>query len=159
MTLNQYTPFLNTSIVLPDVMPKEQSELAVKLVSLFNDFALKINNRSISTYSNQQVSTGKIYPAVTGLFQRFSYRKQFRFPNIIAAGTTSLPHGITPYPTEFTLITGTITLAATPISEGIPTGGADAVAITVDAANVNIICSSATYNGGTAEVTLEYLVN
>ena len=82
-----------------------------------------------------------------------AFRKVVTFPNIVDPGTTSVAHGITPFPTQFTDINATVTLANT-----IATSLADPE-ITVDPVNVNITLAAGTYNGGTAIVTLEYLKN
>lgn len=138
------SPFLTASVVLP----KDQESLLIRMTTLFNDIAYKVNVREIALYSIVELVTGqKWFP------NRPNFRKVIIFPVLADPGTTSIPHGITPFPTEFTNINAVITLAGT---------RATTLAqpeITVDAVNVNIVLTLGTYNGGSGLVTLEYLKN
>lgn len=138
------TPFLTASTVLP----KDAKELLIKLTTLFNDVAYRVNIREISLYSLNEILNGQRW-----FKKNEAFRKVITFPNIVDPGTTSVAHGIAPFPSQFTDINATVTLAGT-----IATTLADPE-VTVDATNVNIILGVGTYNGATAIVTLEYLKN
>jgi hypothetical protein len=157
---NSNLPYLQLSTVLP----KDQNELLIKMTTLFNDIAYKVNIREISVYQTVEVLTGQSWFSRNVAINPNSSRPTFRlvmvFPTIAGTATTSLPHGLVGLSTyTFTEIRGTLNLPGTPLFAPIPQAAPDDVAITIDATNVNITTSTGTYNGASAIVVLEYLKN
>lgn len=152
---NAIAPYLPTTVTLPG---EDAESLLVRVTLFLNDVAIKVNQREISNYEIVETVTGQSWFTTNINNRRSTFRKVIQFPALIAAGTTSIAHGLGNVSGfTFTKIYGTARNAAGTLFVPLPQAAPDDVMITVDATNVNIIAATATYNGFSAIVVLEFL--
>jgi hypothetical protein len=152
-----------------DITSDEFKELLVRLYQNLNLMALSLNGRDAGIYNTSEFINGQTFfpnPAYnsstteTAQF-RPVYRKVINFGALPNSGIKSVPHGITiTGTTTFTRIYATASNTTSnlyiPIPYATPTA-ADAIAIYVDATNINIV-TGFNYSGFTiCYVILEYL--
>ena len=135
---------------------KEQS-----LLEKLTEFSEQINLREVALYDIEELETGQNwFDSADFNNTRNTFRKVILFPSLTAVGTTSVAHELGSIADfTFTKIIGTAKNAAGTLHVALPQGGPDDVMITINANNVNIICATATYNGFSAQIILEYLKN
>ncbi len=144
-------PFLPASIVLPE----DQQQRFIRTTEFFNQIAYCVNARSLGFFSIIELINGEVW-----FVNKSAFRTIYQVVNLIAPGTTSVPHlfGSTVTAQTFTLLPTSdisINVPATPLFVANPN---DAF-VTVNATMVNVVTTNAAYNGGTAIVLLEYLKN
>jgi hypothetical protein len=155
---NSQAAYLPTSIVLPF----DDNELLIRLTQFLTEVALKVNQRQIGVFELSEVVAGQLwFSDSANIFnKRQCYRKTFIFPVITAPGTTSQLHNLGQIGDfKFVHGYGSITTSDGTKTIFIPTGAPDDVTISVLATTVNIITNTATFNNGSATITIEYLKN
>ena len=144
-------PFLPLSIVLP----QDEDQMRARLITLFNDITFKMNIREIAIYSPVEATTGQQWPSTNPSVPRIGFRKTLTV-TLAAPGATTVAHGL---PAGFTIYHIYGVAKNTPFTLGavLPQAFPDDVALTWDATNVIITANTATYNGFSATIVIEYL--
>jgi hypothetical protein len=139
--------------------PEDETELRIKLSSIYTAIAIAINVREIGLYQNTlQTATGQLFSGTSGTPQKDAFRKVFYFGPSLAGATTTIAHDISSI-TSFTKISGTVCTASDfrPIPNASVTAASAGIEIKADATNIYVI------NGSTAPaivsgiVVVEYL--
>jgi len=151
MTIPIDSQNLESYVPVYDASPSTWEEGMPFIVEQLKKIANAVNVREIGFFLDQELLTGKSFiPGVSivsdgGSSQQFRtiLRKVIDFGPLPAAGTKSIPHGIT-FDANFTLIqmwasaTDPVALVAFPIPYADPIALINAVSLTIDATNVNI---------------------
>jgi hypothetical protein len=139
-------------------------DFLVRLSQTYTATALAVNAREIASFLKIETPTGQIWDpgttAVTVNDFRGGYRTVYTAAAIVAPGVTTIPHGLTNIGNySLTHIYGTLfnNNPGAPLFAPMTQPAPDQVALTVDGTNINIIAGTATYNGFSAIVVLEYL--
>jgi len=170
MTFSMDSQQFESYIPVYDVAPEKWEEARPFIVEQLKKISTAINIREIGWFLDEELLTGKAF--IPGLNNDFSggtsqqfrqvLRKVIDFGALPNTGTKSVPHGIT-VDANFTLVfmaaaaTDPIALISFPIPYADPSNNLNAVAITIDAVNVNITTGSNRSNFTRCFVTIEYL--
>lgn len=156
MSTPNSTPYLATS----EVFPEDNSQMLIKMTSVYTDIANRVNLREIALYDeNLQLATGQQFSTPgNNKPRRQSFRKTFYFGAIAIGATLLIPHGITGL-VRFTHMHGeciTDIVDYRPIPY-VATVAGNYIVLRADAINIMII------NGAAANITsgmiiVEYLL-
>jgi|SRR6185312_7223617 len=161
---------LESFVPVYDAVPNEWEDAKPFIVEQLKRIANAVNIREIGWFLDEELLSGKAFiPGVQNLGDlstsqvfRQVLRKVVDFGALPAAGTKSVPHGIT-VTDNFTLVqmyaaaTDPMALTAIPIPYADPTALANAVALDMDALNVNITVGVDMSAYTRCFVTIEYL--
>jgi hypothetical protein len=153
-----------------DVVPNKWEEARPFIVEQLKKISTAINIREIGWYLDEEILTGKAFiPTANTLVDGYTsqqYRQVLRkvidFGPLPAAGTKSVPHGLI-FDNNFTLVflgayaTDPVAFTALPIPYADPTSLTNAIAVNIDATNINIIVGVDRSNYTRCYVTIEFL--
>lgn len=155
--IDSIAPFITASTVLPE----DYSQLLIRLTTIFNDIAYKVNAREIAFYEPAEQLTGQAWFSANPNLKRQTFRKVYSFGAILTGATLNIPHNI-PDVFLFTHIYGTI-LTDVPDQRPLPRVSAtlvtDQVSLDVGAVNIVIVNGATAPNITSGFVVLEYLKN
>lgn len=141
--------------------PVQEERFHTKLVEIYQDIALRVNEREIAVYDKVEINTGqRFFGTTASATKRLSFRKVFDITTSIAAGATfSTAHNITNVQ-FFTNIYGTIQTSI-PDDRPLPYTSAtlitDQVQLYINSGNIVIVNGSTAPQIDQAIVVLEYI--
>jgi hypothetical protein len=161
---------LESYVPVYDVVPENWEEARAFLVEQLKRLALAVNIREIGWFLDEELLSGKAFipgtnnVASAGTSQTFRtvLRKVVDFGALPAAGTKSVPHGIN-FDANFSLTflggyaTDPVAFVAFPLPYADPILLVDAVALTIDATNVNVTVGIDRSSFTRCFVTIEYI--
>lgn len=161
---------LETFVPVYDAVPDKWEDARPFIVEQLKRMSNAINIREIGWFLDEELLSGKSFIPGSENLDNLSTSQVFRqvlrkvidFGALPAAGTKSVPHGIT-FTDNFTLVqmfaaaTDPIALLAFPIVYADPLVLANAVALNMDATNVNITVGVNRSAYTRVFVTIEYL--
>lgn len=170
MTTNFDSQVFDSYVPVYDVIPANWEESRPVIVEQFKRVSNAVNLREIGWFLDEEVLSGKAFiPSANqladgGTSQQFRqvFRKVIDFGPLPAAGSKSVPHGIS-VTANFTLVqayaaaTDPVALVSFPIPYAEPVILANAVSLTIDSTNVNITVGINRSNFTRCFVVLEYL--
>ena len=161
---------LESFVPVYDAIPDEWEEARPFLVEQLKRISNAVNIREIGWYLDEELLSGKAFFPSDGNLENLSTSQVFRqvlrkvidFGALPAAGTKSVPHGIT-FDDNFSLVfmgayaTDPVAFIAIPIPYCDPTALANGVALTMDSTDVNITVGVDLSAYTRCFVTIEYL--
>jgi len=161
---------LESFVPVYDAVPDKWEEARPFIVEQLKRMANAVNIREIGWFLDEELLSGKAFIPGSESMQDLSTSQVFRqvlrkvvdFGALPAAGTKSVPHGIS-FTDNFTLVqmfaaaTDPVAFIAFPIPYADPTGLTNAVALTMDDTNVNITVGVDRSAFTRCFVTIEYL--
>lgn len=160
---------LESFVPVYDAIPDKWEEARAFIVEQLKRISNAVNIREIGWFLDEELLSGKAFIPGSENLDNLSTSQVFRqvlrkvvdFGPLPAAGTKSIPHGIT-FTDNFTLVqmfaaaTDPVALTAIPIPYAHPTA-ANAVALDMDSTNVNITVGVNRSAYTRCFVTIEYL--
>lgn len=170
MTMFSDSQALETYVPVYDAVPDTWADARPFIVEQLKRIANAVNIREIGWFLDEELLSGKAFiPGInasatgaTSQIYRQVLRKVIDFGALPAAGTKSVPHGIT-FTDNFTLVamygaaTDPVALVAFPIPYIDSTGLTSIVGMNMDATNVNISVGANRSAFTRCFVTIEYL--
>lgn len=172
MTFNSFSDSQQLESFLPvyDAVPDKWEDARSFIVEQLKRISNAVNIREIGWFLDQELLSGKAFiPGAEAMIDlstsqvfRTVLRKVIDFGPLPAAGTKSVPHGIT-VDANFTLVqmfaaaTDPVNLIAFPIDHADPGGLANAVTVIMNATNVEITVGVNRSSYTRCFVTIEYL--
>lgn len=150
-------PYISSQIYLP----QDEDQRVIRITNLLHDLANAVNLREIANYDSTETITGQQWGStITGFTNQQTPFRQVYTATLVGSATVTIPHNISNL-TVCTKISGTAQNSRTiPTSIiPLPQSAPDDVSIVVTNTNIQITCSTATYDGYFAIIVLEYFRN